>query len=103
MFLKNMSRYYAGLSWKNGIAHEDIASLLQGIRSPGSIDELYKTALTRFDYLDYDDSYSLARKCIHALGDINTAESKEKLAMLAGSGIPIIKEAAEKQLYYYKR
>ena len=83
--------------------HENIVTMLQVIKSPESIDVLYDTALTKFEYLDYDDSYSLARKCIHALGEINTEYAKEKLKLLAASDIPIIKEKAEKQLYYYKR
>ena len=83
--------------------HENIVNCLNIIRSPKSIETLYSTAFAKFDYLDYDDTYSLARKCIHALGNINTEESKEKLRLLAKSEIPIIKEKAEKQLYYYKR
>lgn len=83
--------------------HEDIALVLQKLKSPESIDALYKTALAKFEYLDYDDSYALARKCIHALGDMNTDYAKEKLKLLAASDIDIIKEKAEKQLYYYKR
>lgn len=83
--------------------HENIARALQGIKSPKSIDTLYQTALTKFDYLDYDDSIPLAIICIHALGDINTEYAKEKLRLLAESDVPIIKEKAEKQLYYYKR
>jgi hypothetical protein len=81
--------------------HEDIASVLQQIKSPSSIEALYNSALKRLEYLDYDDSYALARKCIHALGEIHTEYSKEKLQLLAESDIPIIKEKAEKQLNYY--
>jgi hypothetical protein len=83
--------------------HEDIAYILQQLRSPSSVDALYNAALKKLEYLDYDDSYALARKCIHALGNINTEYSKEKLKLLATSDIPIIKEKAEKQLYFYKR
>lgn len=79
--------------------HESLANLLQGLKDPKSVDCLYKAASAKFDYLDYDDTYSLARKCIHALGDINTEYAKEKLRLLAASSIPIIKEKAEKQLY----
>ncbi len=52
--------------------HEDIALIFQELKSPQSIECLYQAVLMRFDYLRYDDSYALARKCIHALGDINT-------------------------------
>ena len=62
--------------------HEDIAKILQSMKSPSSIESLYRTALTKFEYLDYDNS-ALARKCIWALGDINTDESKKKLELIA--------------------
>lgn len=78
--------------------HEDIALILQKLKNPRSIDCLYQTALMKLDYLHYDDTYALARKCIHALGDINTNDSRNKLQLLASSSIPIIREKAEKQL-----
>jgi hypothetical protein len=78
--------------------HEDIARTLQVLRSPISIESLYKTALTKFEYLEYDNSYALSRKCTWALGDINTDESKRKLEMLAGSDDEEIRGYAIKQL-----
>jgi hypothetical protein len=84
--------------WHN--KHEDIALILQKLKSPKSVDCLYQTALMKLDYLSYDDTYALARKCIHALGDINTEASRNKLKLLAISSVPIIREKAEKQLHY---
>jgi hypothetical protein len=78
--------------------HENLVSLLQGIRDQKSIDCLYNAALKKFDYFDYDDTYSFARKCIHALADIGTPYAKEKLQLLANSDITIIKEKARKHL-----
>jgi hypothetical protein len=78
--------------------HENIVVVLENVRSPKSIDTLYDTAITKFDYLDYDDSLPLAIKCIYALGAINTVYSKEKLKLLAKSNNPVIKKNAEKQL-----
>lgn len=79
--------------------HEDIASTLQwDIPSPKAIEVLYKTALTKFDYLDFDEAYALAVKCIWALGDINTPESMEKLELLAESKNKIIRKNAKAQL-----
>jgi hypothetical protein len=83
--------------------HENMVMMLQEIKSRLSIDVLYETTFAKFDYLNYDDTYSLGRKCVHALGDINTEESKEKLRLIVNSNIAILKEKAEKQLYYYKR
>lgn len=50
------------------------------------------------DYLDYDDSYSLAVKCIWALGAIGTDNSRDRLKKLASSGQKIVEEAAAHQL-----
>jgi hypothetical protein len=82
--------------------HEDIALVLQELRSPKSVDALYAAAFKKLDYLSYDDSFALARKCIHALGDIRTENAKEKLKLLAQSDISIIREKAEKQLLFFK-
>lgn len=78
--------------------HEDIAQLLQNFKDPRSIECLYKAALARYSYLDYDDSYALAVKCIWALGDINTEQSKAKLKLLSQSTISTVKKAAKQQL-----
>nr|WP_319396638.1 hypothetical protein [uncultured Desulfobacter sp.] len=78
--------------------HEDIAMILQELKDPQSIDNLYKTALSKYEYLDYDDSCALAVKCIWALGDINTDYAREKLKLLATSDNSIIKENAVRQL-----
>jgi hypothetical protein len=84
-------------------SHENIVAMFQEIKSPTTIDVLYETAITKYNSVTYMETYSLARKCIHALGDINTDYAKEKLELLASSDIAIIKEKAEKQLHYYKR
>jgi hypothetical protein len=77
--------------------HEDIARGLQKLRSEKAVEVLYKTALTKFEYLDYDNSYSLARKCMWALGDIHTDKAIEKLKLLAESEDKEIKEYAIEQ------
>lgn len=73
------------------VQHENIAMILQKLKSPASIESLYHWAITPLDYLDYDDSYALAVKCIWALGDINTGESRRKLKLLAESDNEIIR------------
>lgn len=78
--------------------HEDIAQRLQHLKSPDAIECLYRTVLTKFDYLDWDNSYSLARKCMWALGDINTNESKKKIELLAESEDEEIRAYAFEQL-----
>lgn len=78
--------------------HEDIVSLLQGMKSPTSVEALYQTALTKFDYLSYDDLYGLARKCTWALSEINTNESFERLRLLPQTDNAYIRQYANKRL-----
>src|SRR3989339_581243 len=76
------------ISWH--FRHEDIVSALQQLKHPQSIDALYKAALTTYEYLDYDDSFSLARKCTWALADIGTVEAKEALISLSQTANAVI-------------
>ncbi len=78
--------------------HENIAMLLQRLKSPKSVDYLYNTVNKKYSYLEYDDSYALAVKCIWALGDIGNEEAKEYLKRLLNSENEIIVENAKKQL-----
>jgi hypothetical protein len=82
--------------WHN--KHEDIARILQGIKDPSTVDCLYNAAELEFDYLDYDDTYQFARKCIWALADIGTSEAKAKLQQLAHSNNKFVAEYAQKRL-----
>ncbi len=78
--------------------HENIAMLLQRLKSPKSIGVLYETANKQFKYLEYDEFFALAVKCIWGLGDIGTLESYIKLETLSKSENEIIKENALKQM-----
>ena len=80
--------------------HEDIASAMAVLKSTDCIDALFRLTLKNFPYLDYDESFSLARKCIWALGKIGTVESVEKICLLAGSGNDTIKKYARRQLQH---
>jgi len=70
--------------------HENIASILQKIKSPRTIECLCKTALTQFEYLEFDEAFALAVKCIWGLGDIGTEDAKVKLCLLTESYNDII-------------
>lgn len=78
--------------------HENIAMILQRIKSPQSVDYLYIAASKKYSYLEYDDNFALAVKCIWALGEINTDEAMKKLEILQMSENDIIKKNAIKQL-----
>jgi hypothetical protein len=79
-------------------SHEDIASALQDIRDPSTVDCLFQRACNRPVYLEYDDNFALAVKCIWALHDIGTADAEEKLRLLADSDIPSIRNSALERL-----
>lgn len=77
--------------------HENIVFILQQLRAPKSIETLYQTAKKEYEYLDYDDSHSLARKCMFALGNIGTPEAIEKLKLLSQSPNTDLHEYANEQ------
>jgi hypothetical protein len=78
--------------------HEDVARWLQELRDPRAIEALYATALSKHEYLEYDDSHALARKCTWALADIGTVEAQERLRVLARSEDPEIAGYAQRRL-----
>ncbi|MBA4851650.1 hypothetical protein [Emticicia sp. BO119] len=80
--------------------HEDIARLLKEIADPTTVDCLYKASELAFEYLDYDDTYQFARKCIKALSAISDENAIEKLKLLSDSKITEIAEYAKKELRY---
>ena len=55
-------------------------------------------AARELPYLAWDDNHALAVKCIWALHDIGTDAAKEKLALLAGSDLEVIRENASELL-----
>ncbi|OJU74569.1 MAG: hypothetical protein BGO09_02965 [Bacteroidetes bacterium 47-18] len=80
--------------------HEDIAMLLKKLKSPETVDCLYKAAELQFKYLDYDDTYQFVRKCIKAISAIGNSNAIEKLKLLANSIVSEIAGYAKKELSY---
>ena len=81
--------------------HENIALLLEQSCDPSSIEYLYDAAKTQYEYLEYDENYALAVKCIWALGKIfrkGSPLAKEKLELLTRSTNDIIRENSMEQL-----
>ena len=83
--------------------HEDIVSLLQRIAAPETVDVLFKITTTKFEYLDYNDSKPLARKCTWALADIGSNEAKEALIELSKNQDPEIAAFAQKRIDNWER
>ncbi|HXA17832.1 MAG TPA: hypothetical protein VN380_12620 [Thermoanaerobaculia bacterium] len=78
--------------------HEDIAKILQELREPATADALAGAAVVKHDYLAYDDSHALARKCIWALADIGTPAAREHLERLSGNPDHEVAAYAQKRL-----
>jgi hypothetical protein len=83
--------------------HEDIASLFQQNRFHQGVDYLYNAALTQHEYLDFDEAFALAVKCIWALGAINTPDSIRKLELLTESENEVIRNNAVYQLDFRRK
>lgn len=103
LFTKEYPKEYPALLMKLleedwHIEHEDIAWIFQKLKLPETVDCLYETTFKRFAYLDYDEFYNLAVKCIWALGDIGTEKAIEKLKLLTQSDNEIIRKNAIYQL-----
>jgi hypothetical protein len=84
------------MSWHT--KHEDIAMLLKAAKDPSTVNCLYNATELQFDYLDYDDTYQFARKCIKAISAIGDKNAIEKLLLLSSSKIHSISCYAKKEL-----
>lgn len=74
--------------------HEDLARLLQEYKSPSSVDVLYLASNLNLEYLDFDDNYSLAIKCIWGISCIGNENAIGKLKILSKSKNQKIKNNA---------
>ncbi|MDF2699363.1 MAG: hypothetical protein K0Q49_919 [Haloplasmataceae bacterium] len=78
--------------------HEDIVLILQQLKSPKTVDCLYETAITTYPMFKWDENNALARKCLFALGDINTPDSIKKIYSLSESKNEILRRHALEQI-----
>jgi hypothetical protein len=79
--------------------HEDVVTALDELHDGRTVETLYRAALKRHSYLDYDDSRALTVKAIFALGNLGDAAADGKLRLLAESGDSVVRVNARKQLY----
>lgn len=80
--------------------HEDIATLLKKLANPSTAENLYRATELKFEYLDYDDTFQLSRKCIKALSQIKDEKSIEKIKRLSYSENIVISKYAKKELLH---
>ena len=78
--------------------HEDIIHEFEKMKSPQTIEILFKTAQRRFDYFIRDEEYPLARPCIWALWKIGTEEAISKIKLLSEFNDEQVKAYATSQL-----
>ncbi len=79
-------------------SHEDIATILSKIKDPDSVECLYRASGLHLDYLDYDETFQLARKCIKGLAAIGTPEANARLFMLTTGTPEPVSQYAKKEL-----
>lgn len=80
-------------------SHEDLASALQDLRDPVTVDALFEAAPRIHPYLDVDESRALAVKCLWALHDIGTERARQKLEVLSESPVQVIADNAKERLH----
>jgi hypothetical protein len=78
--------------------HEDAVSALAQLRDPSSVVPLYEAARLRLAYLEYDESFALARKAIRALQGIQTVEAVDRLGLLAKDAESPVSDYAQSAL-----
>lgn len=79
-------------------SHEDIALTFQKSKSKSAVGALFRVATMKFEYLEYNDSEALSRKCTWALADIGTNEAKEALSHISKNATATIAGFAQKRL-----
>jgi hypothetical protein len=62
--------------------HEDVASALDGLRTPGAVDALYHLTQCAPDYLAWDEDRGLARKAVWGLAKTPGPEAEQALRLL---------------------
>jgi hypothetical protein len=78
--------------------HEDAVMALAKVRSPKSVDALFRAAMATHAYLEYDEAFALGVKSIYALGAIATVEAIERLRGLAACGNVVLEREARAEL-----
>jgi hypothetical protein len=78
--------------------HENIVTMLGGLRTPEAVGALQHAATWVPDYLEYDENRALATKAIWALGGTPGAGAERALAQLRESDDEVVREEAQAQL-----
>jgi len=76
----------AGEDWHT--RHEDVIAALDELlkmKAAVSAEVLYRAALSKYPYRDYDEAEALGVKCIWALGHLRTREAVLRLETAPGS------------------
>ena len=62
--------------------HEDIVDMLQRISDESSIEPLYQTMYLKLQYLEWDDNYSLQKRCTRAIAGIGGEKTLDYLVKM---------------------
>jgi hypothetical protein len=78
--------------------HEDVTLAIQHLKCACAVEALERRASSNPNYLEWDESHALARKCTWALADIGTNDAKRALENLSKSEILVVRGFAQKRL-----
>jgi HEAT repeat protein len=79
--------------------HENLVSILcDAPDSRGRAELFFELASRRFEYLSYDLTFALARRCIWCLGKLGTKEGLEFVTQLLQSNNRVVRRHAFEQL-----
>lgn len=79
-------------------SHEDIAVHLGKLRASEAVECLFSTASRIYEYLDYDETRQLAKKCIESLAQIGGKNAISRLVDLAGDNDQYVRRYARNAL-----
>lgn len=79
-------------------SHEDIVSIMDGFHCNKNAQHFYNICFCEFEYLDYDESFNLARKAIYGLVHLNTIDSVNYLNLLVSHKNLIISQYSKKAI-----
>lgn len=78
--------------------HENIIMILQKLKSPTSVESIYKEIFIDREYLKYNDNESKIVKCLWALSKIGTDDAIKIIEILAKNENQMIQHHAIEQL-----
>ncbi|AKT43588.1 hypothetical protein [Chondromyces crocatus] len=79
-------------------SHEAAVDTLVSMKSPRSVDVLFRAATKPYEYRDYDDIPVIGAKCVRGMGQIRTLEAVKRIGELLNCGDGYLERLAVSEL-----